>query len=66
MNIRKTHRNAGLSRAQPGELSGVGQSRMSRIEHGRQDITAGSLFRIARAPSAPVADLIAENGERRA
>ena len=65
MNIRKTHRNAGLGRAQPGEPSGVGQGRISRIERERQDITAGSLFRIGRAPSAPAADLIAD-GERRA
>jgi len=66
MNIRKTRRNAGLSRVHLASLSGMGRDHIGRIERGQQAVAASVLHRIARAGSMPAAHLIGEDGDRRA
>ena len=66
MNIRKTRRNAGLSRLQPASLCGKDRDHIGRIERGRQAVAASVLHRIARPGSMPAAHIIGEDGDRRA
>ena len=66
MNIRKTRRNAGLSRVELASLSGMGRDHIGRIERGQQAVPASVLHRIIRVGLMPVADLIGEDGDRRA
>jgi hypothetical protein len=59
MNVRKMAGNASTSGVKPASPSEMDRSHIRRV-------ATGALYPIARAPSAPVAGLIAEDGERRA
>jgi transcriptional regulator with XRE-family HTH domain len=51
-------RRAGISQERLGELAGVDQSTISRLEHGKLEVVSDSLkWRIAGALGCPVGDL---------
>ena len=66
MNSRETRRSAGLSQARLGKFVGLGQHHISRSGCRQHGVTVDVWHRNVRALSVPVADLIEEDGERRA
>ena len=64
MRIREARMSAGLSQERLGQLAGLGQSDISRIENGRQAVTIDAIRRIAQALSVPAADLLGVNDNR--
>lgn len=65
MNIREARRKAGISQVRLGELIGLDQSGVSRIERGERPVTVDLLRSIARALGMRPADLL-DGDDRRA
>lgn len=53
MNIRQARKAAGLTQAELGELVGLDQSGISRIEQGKRPVTVDLLLVIAKAVGQP-------------
>ena len=66
MNSRETRRGAGLSPARLGKVAGLGQHHISRSGCREHGVTVDVWYRNVRDISVPVADLIEEDGVRRA
>ena len=66
MNSRETRRSAGLSQARLGKFAGPGHHHISRSGRRQHGVTVDIRHRDVRGLSVPVADLIEEDGVRRA